>query len=296
VYRFVFGPERPPEDPHAARALVLREIRARRGRIGLADVMRVTGLPREQADPLMARLMLDHDGAVGVNEGGGIFYTFEALRRTAGDEVVRPQAAAWERPPELPPLTGNPTGSNVLIALLNGFNLLASTWAIEHHLTLSNLALLFTARPDDARPPLEVLPDTGLPLVLGVIPLAFSLVLFALPIARALYRTREQRRVDAEHARLAVLREVVTRAGRKEAVTDEALRAAVRVATGEEPSPADITRRVVALGGDVDVGPEGQVRYRFAELEAEAEAVEEERARAGEDEARLGKIVFASDD
>jgi hypothetical protein len=291
VNRFVFGPQAPKEDPHVARSRVLQEIRARRGRIGLADVMRVTGLPRDQADPLMARLMLDHDGTVDVSEGGGIVYTFEALRRSASNEPVQRPRAAWERLPQLPPLTGNTAGANVLIALLNGFNLLASFWAIDNHLTLSNLALLF----DRHRPPVYGLPDDGLPIVLGAIPFVFSLVLFALPVLRALYRTRQQKRIDQEHARLAVLREIVTRSSKKEPIADETLRAAVRVATGEEPSSKDITKRVVELGGDVDVGPQGEVRYRFAELEAEAEAVEEERARASEREARLGKIVFASD-
>jgi hypothetical protein len=297
VNRFVFGPTLPKADPHEARARVLREIRAQRGRIGLADVMRVTGLPREQADPLMARLMLDHDGTVDVSEGGGIVYTFTALRRSAEDAPLSQNArdgsrprSAWERLRSLPPLTGNPTGSNVAIALLNGFNLLASAWAIQNNLTLSNLALLF----DRHRPP--VLPDDGLPIVLGAVPFVFSLVLFVLPVLRALYRPRQQKRLDQEHARLAVLREVISSSAKKEPVSDEALRAAVRTATGEEPSSKDVTRRVVELGGDVDVGPRGEVRYRFADLEAEAEALEEERERASEREARLGKVVFASDD
>ena len=289
VNRFVFGPPTPKEDPHEARARVLREIRAQRGRIALADVMRVTGLPRDQADPLMARLMLDHEGEVHVGEGGGIVYSFEALRRSAASEPTPRQAPAWERLPALPPLTGNAAGSNVMIALLNGFNLLASAWAIENNLTLANLSLLF----DRHRPP--VLPDDGLPLLLGAIPFTFSLVLFALPVLRALYRTREQKRLDEEHARLAVLEQVVTRSAKREPVSDETLRAAVRVATGEEPSSKDITRRVVELGGDVDVGPDGEVRYRFADLEADAEAALEERERADDREARLGRIVFASD-
>jgi hypothetical protein len=292
VNRFVFGPHPAKEDPHAARARVLREIRAQKGRIGLADVMRVTGLSRAEADPLMARLMLDHDGTVDVSEGGGIYYTFEALRRTATDEPVQRPRAAWLRMPQLPPLTGNPLGSNIAIAMLNGFNLLASAWAIKNNLTLSNLTLLF----DRYHPVGFPLPADGLPLVLGAIPFVFSLVLFALPALRMLYRTRQQKKVNEEQARLAVLREVVTRSGRKQAIPDETLRSAVRVATGEEPSSKDITRRVVELGGDVDVGPEGEVRYRFADLETEAEALEEERERATEREARLGRIVFASDE
>lgn len=289
VNRFVFGPPSPKEDPHEARARVLREIRAQRGRIALADVMRVTGLPRAAADPLMARLMLDHDGTVDVSESGGIVYRFEALRRSASATTAARPRAAWDELRKLPPLTGNTAGSNVAIAMLNGFNLLASAWAIQNELTLRNVALLF----DPERPP--VLPHDGVPIVLGVVPFVFSAVLFVLPVARALYRARQDKRLAEERARLNVLREVVTRASKKEAVPDETLRAAVRVATGEEPTSKDITRRVVELGGDVDTGPQGEVRYRFAELEADEEAAREERALASDDEARLGSIVFATD-
>jgi hypothetical protein len=292
VNRFVFGPPRPVDDRHAARARVLAEIRAGRGRITLGDVMRITGLPRDQADPLMARLMLDHDGTVDVSDGGGIFYRFEALRRTAAEDPLagsRP-SAAWERPPAMRPLTGNPAGSNFLVALLNGLNLVASAWVLQHGLTIANIALLF----DRKRPP--GLPDDGLPIALGLVPFLFSILIFALPTLRALLRRREARRVAAEKARLAVLREVVTRAAAKEPVPDETLRRAVRVATGVEPTSKEITARVVELGGDVDVGPEGEVRYRFAELEADQEAVLEERARAPEAEARVGRVVFASDE
>jgi hypothetical protein len=286
VNRFVFGPAMPPPDPHAARALVLSEIRAKRGRITLADVMRVTGLPRDQADPLMARLMLDHDGSVDVGEAGGIVYTFEAMRMTAGTASTTRVAAAWETPPAVPPLTGNATGSNVGIALLNAFNLLASGWVIEHGLTIRNIALLLSPR----HPPL--LAD-GVPIVLGLVPFAFSLLVFVLPVLRALGRSRTAKRIARERARLAVLKEVVTRAPRKEPVSDEVLRSAVRVATGSEPTSKELTARVVELGGDVDVGPAGEVRYRFAELEADEESAAAARAEAGD--AKLGAIVYATD-
>jgi hypothetical protein len=289
VNRFVFGPPQPKEDPHAARACILAEIRAQRGRITLADVMRVTGLPRDQADPLMARLMLDHDGEVDVAEGGGIVYRFEALRRSAGNVDVAPPPAAWDVPTQLPPLTGNELGSNIGIAALNGFNLLASAWVMSEGLTLSNLTVLF--RPD--RP--DVLPDTSTPLALGLVPFAFSAMLFVLPIARAVRRRFEEKKLVAERARLEVLREVITHASRHEPITDEALRAKVRIATGAEPTSKEMTRHVVELGGDVDIGPEGEVKYRFAELEADAEAAREEREHAPEAEARLGQLVFASD-
>ncbi len=306
VNRFVFGPAVPPVDPQAMRTRILEEIRAQKGRIGLADVMRVTGLPRDEADPLMARLMLDHEGTVDVADGGGIIYRFEGLRRTAEAEAEpepddgraarrAPRRAAWDSPAQLPPLTGNNAGANMGIAALNGFNMLASGWVLAHGMTVSNLYTLLTYHPPRGAPPL-VLPYDGVPIALGIVPLVFSVALFALPMVRALVRMRQEKKVAEENARLNILREVLTRAPRKEPVPDEALRHAYRVATGVDPTSKQITARVVDLGGDVDVGPEGEVRYRFADLEAEAEALEEERAHAPAAEAKLGRVVFASDE
>ncbi len=295
VNRFFFGPTPPPPDPRAMERKIVAELRAQKGRIGLADVMRVTGLPRHQADPLMARLMLDYDGDVSVSEDGGITYHFESMRRTADatGPSSRPDPrppAAWEEPKALPPLTGNSGGSNFLIAALNGFNLVMSLVAISANLTLSKLPYLFS------RIPLDALPYAGTPIALGVVPLVFSILLFVVPIARAGTRPLKARKLAEEKGRLAVLRTVVTNISRKAPVTDRALVDAWKNATGEEPASREVTRRVVELGGDAEADEQtGEVRYRFVDLETEARALEAEREAAAEEEKHVGKVVFASD-
>ncbi len=214
VNRFFFGPPEPPRDARENERLVLSAIRAGRGRIGLADVMRVTGLSREQADPMMARLMLDYEGDVDVSEDGGIVYRFAAIRKTAADTAhSEPPPPAWTRVRPLPPLTGNPVGTNLAIMALNAFNLLMASSALENGLTLEKVSHMFE------RVPTPVL-DSGTPIVLGVIPFAFSVLLFAVPLARALARPSRERAAAAERGRLAVLREVLEHLGRKEPVRD----------------------------------------------------------------------------
>jgi hypothetical protein len=296
VNHFFFGPTPKPADPRAVERKILAELRADKGRIGLADVMRVTGLPRDQADPLMARLMLDYDGDVEVSEDGGIYYHFEAMRKTAEGAVVpvssadkRPRAA-WEEPPELEPLTGNTTGTNVLIAALNGFNVVMSLVAFDMNLTLAKLPWLFS------RVPLESLPYAGTPIALGIVPLVFSIALFALPTVRAAARPLKARKVAREKGRLAILRTVLGRLKQKAPVTDKALAEAYKGASGEEATSKEITRRVVELGGDAEIDEgTGEVRYRFVDLETEAAALEAEREQASEEEKRVGKVIFASD-
>ena len=288
VNRFFFGPPAPEVDPRVTERLVLAEIRSQKGRIGLADVMRVTGLPREQADPMMARLMLDYDGTVEVSDEGGIVYRFASLRRTAGDvgETGRP-APIWERLEKLRPFTGNDAVTNMLVMALNGFNLFMSVWVIRYGLTIDNVRFALMGIP------LDELPPTGTPLALGVVPLFFSLLLFAIPLARALWRPIEARRIARENGRRAVLREVLEKPG---GVEEQALVEAYREAAGREMDAKALTREIVALGGDVDLDAADGIRYRFPEIEAESRAVRAEREAAAEEEARVGKIVYSSED
>jgi hypothetical protein len=289
VNRFFFGPPTPPDDPRENERLVVAAIRAGKGRIGLADVMRVTGLPREQADPMMARLMLDYDGDVDVSEDGGIVYRFAALRKTAQEAPEAEPPPAWSRNKPLPPLTGNPAGANVVISALNAFNLLMGLWAIDNDMTLERAVHLFD------RVPYHVV-GTGVPIALGVVPLLFSALLFLLPLGRALARPARARAAVEERGRLAVLREVLERVHGKQPVTDAAVSSAWNRATGEAARGKALDRALVRLGGDVVIEPTGQTRWRFPELETEAVAVEAEREAAAEDEARLGPVAYATDD
>lgn len=290
VDRFFFGPKETPPDPSANVRAVLAEIRAGKGRIGLADVMRVTGLPRDEADPMMSKLMLDYSGSVEVSEEGGIAYRFPQLRRTLEDPSdERRPSPVWTRPDRVPAITGNSSGTNLLIGGLNLFNLVASGWVLLQGLTVERIFALLTGVAADK------LPAPGLPIALGLVPFIFSVALFLLPLGRMALRGRKARAVARENGRRAVLQGVLENA--KTGVSDEELKLRYRVATGTEPKDAEITKHVVALGGDVDLDRAGEgVRYRFKDLELEAKAVEAEREAASEEEARVGKVVFSSED
>jgi hypothetical protein len=89
---------------------------------------------------------------------------------------------------------------------------------------------------------------------------------------------------------------VLERIRAKQPVNDRAVSEAWRAATGSSIESKRVNRELVALGGDVAIAPDGQTRWRFADLETEASAVEAEREAAAEDEAHLGKVVFATDE
>ncbi len=291
VNRFVFGPEAPPEDPREREQRMLVEIRRQAGRIGVSDVMRVLGIPKEEAEPFLARLMLDYDGEVNVSDDGGITYSFPAVRRTAGESHSATRAAALFEKVRVPELTGNPAGSNFLIALLNGFNLVMALFATAVGLTVADVFRLFEG---------FLLQPDGIAWVLGVIPAVFSTALFALPLWRALKRPAVKRKVAHENGRRSVLRRVLDRlqASRGEGapLSEQELESAWREAAGSAPGDKELVRAVLEMGGDVEVSESGRAQYRFRDLEAELAALEAERAAAGAGEAQVGEVVFSADE
>jgi hypothetical protein len=251
---------------------------------------------------MMARLMLDYEGDVSVSDDGGITYHFEALRKTASEMSERegriggeaPRApAVWAELKRLPLLTGNATGSNLLIGLLNAFNLGMGAFVIANNLTIARILHIFASTRPHAIP--VPMPYDGLPIALGLVPLVFSIALFLLPIGRAILRPAQARKVAEENGRRAMLREILTRIEKDAPLTEAPLRSAWKAAAGSEPASKELTRAIVELGGDVDIQESGQVRYRFVDLETEAAALEAEREAAEESEARVGKVVFGSD-
>jgi hypothetical protein len=169
-----------------------------------------------------------------------------------------------------------------------------SWYALSEHVTFEKLQWIYTIatyhgprylRPDE--------PAHGTAIALGWVPFLFSLALFAVPIGRILLRPLKGARIARENGRRAMLREILTNVGTGE-VTDDSLKAAWKAAAGTEPDEKELTREVVALGGDVDY-ESGKVRYRFADLEAEAKALAAEREAAAESEAKLGEVVFSSE-
>lgn len=306
VNRFVFGPAPPVVDPRATTRKVLGEIRRGLGRVVPGDVMQLTGAGRDDAERMLLRLTAEQEGDITVSESGAILYEFPKLRSTAARAldavpVTEPAASGplvpvWTQPAQLGPLTGNSVGSNVLIGGINAFNLVMGTVGLSAGLTVERLVDIVTrVRMADA-PPLP--PADGVPLVFGVIPLAFSAVLFAIPAVRAWRRRAAAARVAHENHRRAILRRIFAGgAGRQRFsfTLDELARSCADL-TGRQPDAAEVERAVRALGGTVDLGPDGTLLYTFEALEREQAAVIAQRRLATPDEASPGAVVFSSAD
>jgi len=303
VNRFVFGPPPDVEDPRERERRVLEEIRRQDGRVGPGDLMRVTGADRESAERDLLRLVVDFDGDIQVSEDGAIVYVFKALRTTAGH--ASPSGAAmpvWSQRKSVPPLTGNSTSTNLLLGVLNGFNLLVSTAVVAGGVTIERLfelvehARLVAAIGPDA-PPLAA--AHGIPLLLGWVPLVFSTGLFLLPARRILGRRRQKAEIAAANGRNALKRLVLAESGGVAELRPAEARRAWLAASGQKDNDAatpQIEEAVQVLGGEVDLDAAGVVVYRFSTEARERRALEALRAEAPHAEVLPGEVVFSSGD
>lgn len=293
VNRFFFGPEEKPVDEQELSRLALQEIRAQKGRIGLMDLMRVTGLSKEQADPFMAKLMLAHDGDVQVSQTGGIYYEFSAMRKTALNEHISSPPPVWHKRELLPPFTGNTSGSNLLIASLNGFNLFMSTVALANGWTIAKLKYIFMVAsakmpPEYFPPP----PPESMPLVLGLIPFVFSIALFMIPISRAMLRGKKKQEIDAKNGRRGLIRAILSKLSLN-GIKEDTLRKAWVEQAQSNPSDKVLTQEIIKLGGEMEISGTEAV-YRFQDIESELSALESARKKASVSEARVGEVIFSS--
>lgn len=293
VNRFFFGPEEVTTGEEELVKLALQEIRAKSGRIGLIDLMRVTGLSKDEADPFMARLMLNHDGDVTVSEEGGIIYEFPAMRKTAIAEPTMSPPSIWQKREVVPPFTGNESGSNLLIAGLNGFNLFMSTVAISNGWTIEKLQYILTT--SSSRLPPELIPPApeGTPLILGWIPFIFSSILFVIPAVRALFRNHKKREIDAKNGKRGLIRAILSKLGFN-GIKEEALRQGWSEHARAEPDTKEFTREIIRLGGELELDEKDVPIYRFRAIEAELTALERARRKASQDEALVGEVIFSS--
>jgi hypothetical protein len=224
-----------------------------------------------RAEEEVTRLMVDYGGEPEVTDDGVVIYVFKALRKTAGAAGAEP-APCWapERLEAERPFTGNEPETNGLIALFNGFNLLAPFWIVptferHYHVSLAGWSFLTHG-----------------------FPLWFSALFFAIPAGRWIKARFDKSARDNRNDWRRLLGRILT-PGRARS-RDELL-----------PTPGVgqvFDRELVSLGGDVASEPDdrGRILYTFPRIDQELAAVAKARAAAPGAERDAGAVVFSSRD
>ena len=306
VFAFIFGPEEPRPTQQQKDRTVLQLIRARNGVLTTPELVEHTALPLHEADQEMGRLTGAYGGDPRVSERGEVVYAFPGLMKSAHGKVrAREPKPAWLRLERPRKLTGNPTGSNLVIGGMNGFNLVMAGAV--------GLAPAFEAA-SQALPPLSPLVVIGL----GVVPATFSTLFYAIPLLRSLGLRRENNARSRRNVRRLLVGLVYARsvAGVRWISVADAVRHVTGAVKGQRVDPAVVRRELETLAAEFDAevaaapeavkGPDakalvvqgsaGGLQYRFPAIRETFVDAELTRRRLRLRDQKLGAIVYDTAD
>lgn len=300
VFAFVFGPEEPRPTQAQKDRSVLQLVRVRKGVLTTAELVEHTALPLHEADEEMGRLTGAYGGDPRVSEEGEVVYAFPSLMTSAHGKVrAREPKPAWLRLEYPKKLTGNSGASNAVIGGMNGFNLAAGS-AIGLAPAVAPAAAGAVAGAAGGVPV-----DPLFFLGLGVVPVAFSTLFFAIPVLRSFALARENRERRRRNVRRLLLGLVCQRSiGTVRWLSvDEAVRHVAR-GLGEQGRPAGgaaplAKKELEALAAEFDADVEARddgFRYRFPKIRRTFVEAEMMRRRLRLQDRKLGAIVYSTSD
>lgn len=268
IFNYVFGPKR-KSDPLQAQAAFTAFVREHNGRITAADWASRTGQSLQDADSALTAAIVRFQGDVDVAPDGTLIYRFDKLMVTAGPERFsqRGPQQIWTSRAKLPSFTGNPGSTNTWVTLFNLFNLVMG-------------AGVLTVSADMMAQQMFVHP--GIYYGLGVVPLVFSAVFFAVPMLRYIGHLRATAKAERETQR----RQQVGRI--------------YRSVQGSAAEPIQLDEKfgkelAVQFDGEPMVDDSGRTFYTFDELKQQLEAGVRVR-QAADARVVFGETVFSSDD
>jgi hypothetical protein len=251
----------------------------------------------------MNRLLLEFEGEPGVTENGTLIYTFPELMRTSEASQkslgqVPLSSAATRR---IIPFSTNKKRTNGWIAFFNAFNLGFGLYFLGIGIFQGAAALAktgpllysFTGR---------LLMNAGiahpvplLTLVLGIVPVAFSIFFFLVPLLRKLRLNRQNARIREEALRGRIITQVLASPSRVDPRDMKASGTALDPRNLPAASRRIIDRLAAAMHAEpIPQEKQGAFAYRFAELERELADLESHRKGIDLKRYELGATVFDS--
>jgi hypothetical protein len=211
IFAYVFGETDPTAEWESQEKLaIISYIRTNKGIITLDELMVLTGKNYDGAQQLINHYLLEFEGEPMVSDNGTIYFFFPELLRSRAKELASAPAVYLSdiRYRELIPFATNKGSTNALITGFNIFNLaFGSYFFIFNFIGLSaaeNMGIgifyIFIASIFEYA---EIQPFPALPvfIILGIIPLSFSIIFFLIPLLRTLPRLSKNEKIKQDNLR-----------------------------------------------------------------------------------------------
>jgi hypothetical protein len=304
VFGFVFGDGDPNKDwDEAERKYVISYVKSHKGVITLEEFMTLTGRESENANALLNRFLLEFEGEPGVTDNGTLIYSFPALMRTteqAGRAIgaVPVLNSNFKKPV---PFSANKPKTNGWILFFNAVNLGFGAYFLVLSLTQNAAFLLAKNGPYLYSFTAKLLQSIGinnpvhfLAIALGIVPAAFSIVFFIVPLLRKIRLGKKNAEVQEENLRRRVLAQVLSNPERVDSRDVHPLGKGLDPRNLPAAAKRIVERLAAAMKAEPIAGDGKEFAYKFTELERQIPDLDEYRRKVDLSQYALGKTVFDS--
>jgi hypothetical protein len=279
VYDFVFGPPRPAPDPFHAEKTVAAYLRQHKGVLVTSELSALGGLTLPQAETFLTDCVIRYQGETKISEQAVLYVEFDTLLRSAGEGATSKVMYYWDEDEPGYALTGNDPTSNWIIGGMNSFNVLCAALVLQ-----GNFAAALGHGP-------------LITLVLGWMPLIFSVLFFTIPLGRLLCLQVLRRHQHFQRLRKQLFKAIFRQQGQAQTLADvQAMADANAYEDTWSRQEVEETMQELSLdmAGEMTVTETAQVQFAFPRIHRELDEVERLRRQRRVD-TTLGKILIESD-
>lgn len=271
VFSFVFGPERPEYHPLDDAMEAAAFIRNNNGKLTAGDIVALSGVDYDEAEARLAEYGARFNGELYVNDDGIVVGEFDDMLNKTSDSYSQGKIVFYEDEVEPPyELTGNTSGKNLLIAGMNGFNLMMSLVVINYWNNAPSIS--FTdeyGRVQQFDGLAVVAGEYGwLVYVLGYFPLVISALFYIIPLFRWLGLKSKQSKREANILRKKLIGAFVRNQGRDLSLND--IYQNPKISPDEKNKIQSMMERlIIDVRGELNVDSDGTPIYSFPRLAKE---------------------------
>ena len=295
IFSFVFGDEDPNVDwKEREKKTFIAFLREHSGVISLPEFMTLTGLRPDEAETEITTYCVEFNGSPEASEEGTVVYRF--------DEILLRSDGMGEKNTGLPLLlksprsfSSNPGKMNWWFSLINAWNLLFGTYFLYNAVTIGHASpmgriywFVYTFVSAFTNP---------LPIIvtfLGIIPLAFSILFWLIPLFRGIALKKKNKKLTFENFRRYAFRQIWK--------SPLAIKKTDLNPVNREASPSNLKdaqdRIIKEMGAysipEVTLDERKNEVYIFTDLDREKQALQKYRSSINPDASSLGKTVFDS--
>jgi len=302
IFSFIFGEEDPNKDwIERENKAVIAYVQANRGVISLAEYMAFSGENSIDAEKSILSFCSNFGGSPEVTEEGTIVYRFDELLLKADQKTLKEL---------LPPIkrtkifSENKKSMNTWFIVINAVNLIFGSYYFYNSLTTGFLTSEIQYQSASylyafTHILLEIFtqnPVMFISIVLGLIPLAFSLFFWLIPVFRYLNEKKENEEIKLSNFKRIAFNKIWS--------SPKNINPEILVNFLPEAMPKNTSSACDRVIKDLNVISKAEIEqnedektiYSFNELEDEKVAIEKYRKGINQKESELGSVVFDSKD